>query len=126
MNICSDGGKLRLGSFTVKLIVFKENSWVVRGTQTDDLKSHEQGHYDLAGLEARALMNRLAALRADSADELQRLVTEQIEATKVSSQALSDLYDDKTDHSRKPTEQARWKAAIQDAISTGKEFLPPS
>jgi hypothetical protein len=125
VKICRDAGKLRLGAFTVKVIVYEENSWVVKGTKTDELKSHEQGHYDLAGLEARALMNRLAALRVDSADQLQREVTEQIEASNTSSQALSDLYDDETDHGRKTVEQARWKAAIQDAIDTGKEFKVP-
>jgi hypothetical protein len=125
VKVCRDAGKLRLGAFTVKVIVYEENSWVVRGTKTDELKSHEQGHYDLAGLEARALINRLAALRADSAEELQRRVTEEIEAGGTRSQDLSDLYDERTEHGRKTVEQARWKAAIQDAIDTGKEFKVP-
>lgn len=126
VNVCNDAGKLRLGIFTVKLTVFKENSWVVRDKKSDDLKSHEQGHYDLLGLDARVLMTRLAALRADSSDELQRLVKEEIEASKPRAQALSDLYDVKTGHGTKVTEQAAWKAAIQDAISSGIDFQPPS
>lgn len=126
VNVCSESGKLRLGSFTVKLTVFKANSWVVRTKKSDDLRSHEQGHYDLLGLDTRVLIKRLAALRADSADELQRLVNEEIEASKVRAQALSDLYDAKTEHGLKATEQGAWKAAIQVAISTDKEFQPPS
>jgi len=125
VSICGDGGKLGLGTFTVKLTVLKENSWVVRTSKSAELKSHEQGHYDLAGLEARALMNRLAAIRADSPEELQRLVTEQIEASRISSQALSDLYDTETEHGLKTEKQARWKAAIQDAMNTGKAFQAP-
>ena len=91
----------------------------------DDLKSHEQGHYDLLGLDTRVLMKRLSALRADTGDELQRLVSEEIEASQSRAQALSDLYDAKTGHGLKATEQAAWKAAIQLAIDTGKDFQVP-
>lgn len=125
VGICPDGDKIRLGAFTVKLSVLKENSWVVKGTQADDLLSHEQGHYDLAGLYARKLMRELEAIRADDAPELQELVTAAIEQSRTDSQAISDRYDDETDHGRKADVQRRWKAAIKDAIDTGDPFKPP-
>lgn len=126
VSICSDSGRLRLGTFTVRLQVTTEDSWVVRGTATDELLSHEQGHYDLQGLDARALMNRMAALRAENAEDLQRQVTEQIEASRTTAQALSDRYDEETDHGRNAEMQRRWDSAIRDAIRSGNAFQAPS
>ena len=125
VSICSEGGRLRLGTFTVRIQVTSDDSWVVRGAQSDSLLSHEQGHYDLQGLDARALMNRLAALRAGDAEELPRLVTEQIEASRSGSQTLSDLYDEETDHGREVERQQRWKSAIREAIDTRQVFQAP-
>ena len=56
VSVCREEGRLRLAAFVVNLRVVEENCWVVRGTKTDDLLSHEQGHFDLAGLNARELM----------------------------------------------------------------------
>lgn len=126
VSVCREEGRLRLAAFVVNLRVVEENCWVVRGTKTDDLLSHEQGHFDLAGLNARELMGRLAAIRADSAEELQRRVTEEIEASRVSSQSWSDDYDKDTNHGRKPDRQRRWKEAIQEAMDSGSPFQCPA
>jgi hypothetical protein len=126
VDVCREDGKLRLAGFTVNLKVLKEDSWVVTGKQSGELLNHEQGHYDLAGLKAKELMNKLAALRADDLEELQELVNQALEDSRVSSQELSDLYDDDTDHGRKPDRQAKWDEAIRQAIDSGGEFKEPN
>ncbi len=120
MNACVRNGKGRLVSFTIRLPVTRASSWVVRGSQTDDLLSHEQGHFDLQGLSARALMNRLSKLRASSPEELKRLVTAEFKASQKNAQAMSERYDDETRHGLDMQAQRRWKAAIQAAIDSGK------
>lgn len=120
LNVCVRKGKGRLVSFTIRLQVASGSSWVVRGSQADELLSHEQGHYDLQGLSARALMKRISKLRASDTEELQRLVTAAINASQKEAQAMSDRYDDETRHGLDVQAQRRWKAAIQAAIDSGK------
>jgi hypothetical protein len=120
MNACVRKGKGRLVSFRIRLQVTRASSWVVRGSQTDDLLSHEQGHFDLQGLSARDLMNRLSKLRASDPEELKRLVAAEFKASQKEAQAMSNRYDDETQHGLDIEAQRRWKATIQAAINSGK------
>lgn len=128
VSICSERGRLRLGSFGVRVQVTETDSWVVTSAKSDALLAHEQGHFDLQGLDARKLMNDLAALRADNATELQRLVTERIERSRTEAQAMSNRYDSEaeTDHGRNAERQRLWEAAIRTAIESGRDFSPPA
>ena len=110
----------------MRLTVIAEDTWVVRSAKTDALLAHEQGHFDISGVDARQLMQDLAALRADTTDELQRLVTERIERSRTESQAMSDRYDVETDHSRNADMQRRWEAAIREAIDGNHALTPPA
>jgi hypothetical protein len=125
VTVCRDDGRLRLGRFNVRLRVTEADSWVVTSAKTDALLAHEQGHFDLAGLDARQLMHDLAALRADDATELQRLVTERIARSRTDAQALSDRYDHDTNHGINTARQALWEAAIRQAIDSGHAFTAP-
>ena len=126
VGICRTDGRFRLGTFGVRLRIVAEDTWVVRSAKTDALLAHEQGHFDISGLDARQLMHDLAALRADTTDELQRLVTERIERSRTESQAMSDRYDDETDHGRNADAQRRWETAIREAIDGGHALRPPA
>lgn len=128
VTICREGGRLRLGSFGVRVQVTESDSWVVTASKSDALLAHEQGHFDLQGLDARQLMNDLAALRASSAEELQRLVTERIERSRTDAQAMSDRYDSEaeTNHGRNAEKQRQWEAAIRSAMDSGRAFAPPT
>lgn len=125
VTVCRDGSRLRLGTFGVRLQVTTESSWVVRESKTDALLAHEQGHFDITGLDARRLMNDLAALRAANAEELQRLVTERIERSRTEAQAMSDRYDTETDHGRNADIQRRWLEAIREAREGNHALRPP-
>lgn len=126
VSICRDGSHLRLGSFGVRLQVTADDTWVVRDSRSDALLAHEQGHFDISGIDARQLMNALAALRADNAEELQRLVTERIERSRTESQAMSDRYDTETNHGLNTDVQRRWEAAIRAAIDGNHALTPPA
>src|SRR5687767_2716301 len=92
VSVCREEGRFRLGRFGVRLQVTEADTWAVRTAKTDALRAHEQGHYDITGLDARQLMHDLAALRADDTDELQRLVSERIERSRTEAQEMSDRY----------------------------------
>ena len=126
VTVCRDGSRLRLGSFGVRLQVTAEDSWVVRDQKTDALLAHEQGHFDITGIDARQLMNDLAALRAANAEELQNLVTARIERSRTDAQAMSDRYDRETDHGRNADAQRRWEAAIREAREGSHALVPPT
>lgn len=52
-------GKFRFTNVSVTVTMNRGNSWVVQGTQNDDLLNHEQGHYTLTWLKARTLCRKL-------------------------------------------------------------------
>jgi hypothetical protein len=128
VSVCRERGQLKLGAFGVRVQVTESDSWVVTSAKSDALLAHEQGHFDLQGLDARKLMNDLAALRASSAEELQRLVRERIDRSRTDAQAMSDRYDSEseTDHGRNAGRQRLWEAAIREAIESGGAFTPPA
>jgi hypothetical protein len=126
VSVCRSDGRFRLGNFAVRLTIVAEDTWVVRSAKSDALLAHEQGHFDISGLDARQLMSDLAALRADTTDELQRLVSERIERSRTDSQAMSDRYDTETNHSRNADVQRRWEAAIREATDGGHALRPPA
>src|SRR5712692_6820168 len=74
IRVIRDGSAVRIDDIEVPLAVQTTESWVVSGTKTDDLLSHEQGHFDLAGLVAWELYRGLMATRAPNATELQRQI----------------------------------------------------
>lgn len=85
--------------------------------QTDPLLAHEQGHYDVGILAARALARDLEALQASSPRELARAADA---AWNLHIQTrmgpIQKAYDKDTKHSQDTTEQARWAGAIQAAL----------
>ena len=112
----SDNGKLKLGSFTVQVVTISEDTWVVKGTKSDALLAHEQGHYDITGLMGRDTMNDLKALRARSSRELQQKVTDLLEKYRDLAKSLTKRYDAETNHGRNTKAQAEWEKKIADAM----------
>ena len=126
VSVCRTDGRFRLGTFGVRLMIVAEDTWVVRSAKTDALLAHEQGHFDIGGLDARQVMQDLSALRTDTTEELQRLVSERIERSRTDAQAVSDRYDEETDHGRSADAQRRWETAIREAIEGGHALRPPA
>lgn len=88
--------------------------------KTPDLLSHEQGHFNLMILSARALARAVEALETDTVPEL----AEQLEAAKEThgerAKAIDEAYDTETENSRKPDGQKKWDDAIKAAMTNPK------
>jgi hypothetical protein len=113
------GGKFRLPSFAISVGLNRQNTMVLRtARQTPELLKHEQGHYDLLVLVARALAREWESLEADSVAELGQLVSTAQQTHDDRAQAVDALYDKETDHSRDRAAQTRWDLAIAAALGT--------
>lgn len=53
VDVAREEGRLRLSSYTVRVRVIRDDTWVVAAAKSDRLKAHEQGHFDITGLTAR-------------------------------------------------------------------------
>jgi hypothetical protein len=111
-------GKFKLPSFTISVTVNRQETMVIRtARQTPELLKHEQGHYDLLVLVARALAREYESLEADSVQDLGQLVATAQSTHDARAQAVDALYDKETDHSRNRSGQQRWDLAIAAALA---------
>jgi hypothetical protein len=112
-------GKFRFPSFTITVFAGAKGTMVLKtAKQTRELLDHEQGHYDLMILSARALARELEVTEASSFDEI---VTVFEELTSKHQQRAADLgeeYDKQTSHSRDVVQQRRWRSMIDNAAAT--------
>jgi uncharacterized protein DUF922 len=112
------GGKFRMPSFTFSVNVNRTNTMILRtAAKTADLLKHEQGHYDLLVLVARALAREVESLETDSVQELGTQLAAAMQTHNDRAQAVDALYDKETDHSRNRTAQQRWDTAISAALA---------
>jgi hypothetical protein len=113
-------GKFRLADFTVTVAPKSSDTVIVRtANKTADLLEHEQGHYELMILSARAMAAELEKLEADSAEELQSAVTDVQSAHAARADTIDHEYDRQTDHSRNVAQQRRWRKLIDQAMAKG-------
>jgi len=89
-----------------------------RANQTADLLAHEQGHYDIGILAARALAADLASLSAKSPSELSRLANDAFTLhTRTRLGPIQHDYDQDSNHSQNTTGQQQWSQMISTAMS---------
>jgi hypothetical protein len=102
-------------------------SWVFQRSQQfqNDLLSHEQGHYEIAMLNAKDFFFELQRIQASSfaSAKAGRAAIQNLQATLGSAQAIHDKYDLDTGSGLNPTKQAAWDAALSAARVT---FTAPS
>ncbi|HSD10452.1 MAG TPA: DUF922 domain-containing protein, partial [Candidatus Binatia bacterium] len=111
-------GEYRLPPFTITVAPEPGQTMVRRSAVlTEYLLLHEQGHYDIVVLAARALARELEAMTASSAQELSHRVEECVDKHTNRAKALSEAYDRETDRSRNRKAQARWIELIAAASS---------
>jgi hypothetical protein len=111
------GDRYRMPSFTITVAPVLSRTMVRRAAGASrHLLRHEQGHYDLVVLTARALGRELDSLGASSAAELSRAVQEAVARHTARAERLSEAYDHATDRSRDARAQARWSEEIESAM----------
>ena len=117
----TQAGKFVMPSFTFSVNVNRQNTMIVRtANKTADLLKHEQGHYDLLVLVCRALAREVESLEADTVQDLGQQVATAQQTHDTRAQALDQLYDKETDHSRNRAGQMRWDTAIAAALANGQ------
>jgi hypothetical protein len=110
-------GGFRLPPFAITVAPEPSRTMVRRSASTSGyLLRHEQGHYDIVFLAARALARELESITAPTADDLLRRVEDCVTEHTARAQRLSEAYDRETDRSRDPTAQARWNGLIAAAL----------
>jgi Bacterial protein of unknown function (DUF922) len=86
--------------------------------QSAGLLAHEQGHYDIGILAARALSADLASLSAKTPAELSRLLNDTfVLHTRTRLRPIQHAYDTATNHSQNTQEQQRWSQMIATAMA---------
>jgi uncharacterized protein DUF922 len=109
----SVAGAYRLPAFTITVAPEPSRSLVRRSAKgSAELLRHEQGHYDLVLLAARALARELATLTTSSATELSQRTQDCVSEHTERAARLSQAYDRQTDHGRNTPAQARWSDRI--------------
>lgn len=110
-------------NFVVSLSMNRTASWVVSGSETAALLTHEQGHFNITALGARDFMNDvLTAVGGTESDLLS-----QIDSARSSAQSLinsmNDMYDSDpncgTDHGTDAANQQQWNLRINNAKTSG-------
>lgn len=100
---------------------FIENkSWVNKSMATDDLLTHEKGHFNLAELYARKLRKELLSQKL-SISNCDKITNEIYKNYFKLLDAEQDNYDRETNHSKEEEKQKDWNAKIE----KGLEDLEP-
>jgi len=95
------GDRYRMPPFTITVTPEPERTMLRRSApESPALLDHEQGHYDIVMLAARALARDIEAATADSAGELSRKVKGLVDEHTMRAERLSEAYDHDTGGSR--------------------------
>lgn len=122
MPVIRSGGFFRIGSVRIDMTV-EDDSWVVKGKQSDYLLNHEQGHFDITALLWRDLANDILSVRARTSDSLGREVNRIMDRYRPIFDRMTEQYDEETNHSLNREAQRRWDERIRNAIERGTRFV---
>lgn len=102
-------------TFTTKSYVEPNRSWTKVEKQTPELLRHEQLHFDIAEFFARQL---LVALNAGAYTTAFEAEIKQVYAdVTIKRQAMEELYDSQTNHSRNKLMQAQWEIYVYNLLN---------
>ncbi len=113
----------RLDNVNLVLTLVNQETWVVKGKESDELLKHEQGHWDIAGLLVREYHRQLVALRARTPAKLTELFKNTEKRAKTRLSQVNKQYEDDTKHGTDSTQQKKWNELITKS-KTGRGSLP--
>lgn len=116
-----DGWKVK--EIAVVLAVNKADSWVVKGKKTTELRTHEQGHYNITALGAREMYNKVKALTGKSRQAIMTEAKTIMGEVQSTIDEKDDLYDDQTDHGNITASQLKWDKNIRGEMENEKGSL---
>ena len=105
--------------FTVTAVFLTEKSWVDKNQESENLLQHEQLHFDLAELYARALRQRLSSFKVDCSPtaappEFDQIGNKYVDALN----AAHKRYDLETQHGLNGTRQGEWEQKVKAFLLT--------
>lgn len=109
------GDTVLLQGMSITLELSPQQSWIKKGSETDALLRHEQGHFDIGRLCAAALKKAFDTAYISSSS----YKTKPAEIFKAVLQLYHDMglqYDKETDHSKNKAEQQRWEALLAEKL----------
>ena len=125
-SMAEDGNQWKLTEFKLRIIVNREQSWVVESMKSPELLAHEQGHFDIHGIiVGRDLLESLRRMRARSSQRLARQVRQAMQQAQREAQQFTNNYDDDTNHGLDSTRQAAWESMISNAINNNSRLSSP-
>jgi hypothetical protein len=107
-----NGRSVTIASLDVTIRLIPSDCWVVVSRKTDELLKHEQGHYDIMAIAARALYNRLLTLSENSTRDLHNYMNDIRENFRTNVRNADSRYDTQTNHGINTTVQQSWDRAI--------------
>ena len=117
VQVVNSNGAFRLNSFAITVAPVPQDTIVLRSAdQTPDLLRHEQGHYDLLILVARAMARDLGAATASSSSALNSQVQTIQQTHNNNAQSIDSAYDTQTAHGKNSAQQTSWNQAIAGAL----------
>jgi len=119
-------GRWLIAEANMKVEVNEIESWVVSSTKSPTLLAHEQGHFDIHGIiVGRDMIKALGKLRERSQARLGNAIGKLMQNYKNRGQAMTEKYDNDTNHGLNATRQAAWEQAIQKAIKNKTSLRAP-
>ena len=106
--------------FTVTALFLTEKSWVAPSQESETLLRHEQLHFDLAEIYARALRQRLNSFKVDceptaaTDTQIDQIGNKYVDALN----AAHRRYDLETQHGLNGTRQGEWEQKVRAFLST--------
>lgn len=113
----------RLDDVNLVLTLVKQETWVVKGKESEELLKHEQGHWDIAGLLAREYHDQIEELRARTPAKLTELFRNTEKRAKARFKQVNKQYEDDTKHGTNSKQQKEWNNLITKSKS-GRGSLP--
>lgn len=104
-------------SVTIYCYFSKQNSWVVKGKETDYALNHEQHHFDVTWIVANSFFQKLKAAKftwQNYNQLLDKLYTESM----MELEKMQNQYDGETRNGRVNSEQTKWNTKISDKLKT--------
>ena len=111
-NVKPDGDVATLENFQFNLELDPQRSWVKEGKQTDDLLKHEQGHFNIALLCRKEVLQKMTNAKF-SKTNVQSEVRAFMNEMQKKYHEMNVQYDKETAHSLNKEEQARWNSFFE-------------
>lgn len=110
-----NGRSVTIGRLDITIRLIRADCWVVVSRKTDELLKHEQGHYDILAIGARAFYNRLMTLSENSVSDLQNYMNDIQRNFNTNVRDVDSRYDTATNHGINTTVQQTWDRQIATA-----------